>query len=31
VVAQKKLMKRKGVRNKLGGALDLLGGDDLIL
>lgn len=30
-IAQKKLMKRKGARNKLGGALDLLGGDDPIL
>jgi len=30
-VAQKKLMMRKGARNKLGGALDLLGGDDGIL
>ncbi|QDQ29274.1 hypothetical protein FNU76_10600 [Chitinimonas arctica] len=29
--AQKKLLLRKGIRNKLGGALDLLGNDDLIL
>ncbi|MFM2275959.1 MAG: hypothetical protein RL211_1831 [Pseudomonadota bacterium] len=31
VVAQTKLMRRKGMRNKLGGALDLLGGEDLVL
>ncbi len=31
VVAQKKLMLRKGARNRLSGALDLLGGDDGIL
>ncbi|MEY4882284.1 MAG: hypothetical protein RIS34_138 [Pseudomonadota bacterium] len=30
-IAQKKLMARKGARNKLGGALDLLDSDDIVI
>lgn len=31
VAAQRKLMTRKGIRNAIGGALNLIGNDDMIL